>query len=89
MPISKSKKSKTKKSKKKSVSKKQYISIGEDKKKPVSKKQYIYVKNIASFDVERVGKTFKTGKKTRIPKELEKQIKSCSHLVIIKKQVRE
>jgi len=78
-----------KKSKKKPVSKKQYISIDEDKKKPVNKKQYIYVKNIVSFDVERAGKKFKAGKKTRIPKELEKQIRPCSHLVIIKKQVRE
>lgn len=69
MPIPKSKKNKIKK----------------DKKKTVSKKQYIYVKNIVPFDVERVGKTFKTGKKTRIPQELEKQIKPCSHLVIIKK----
>lgn len=87
MPISKPEKKEIKKRKKRSVSKKQYISMDEDKKKPVSKKQYIYVLNIAPFDVERVGKIFKAGKKTRIPRDrkIEKQIKPCSHLVIIKK----
>ncbi|GAH74927.1 unnamed protein product, partial [marine sediment metagenome] len=63
------------------------IIIDENKKKPINEKQYIYVKNIAPFDVERGGKIFKAGKKTRIPRDrkIEKQIKPCSHLVIIKR----
>lgn len=49
-------------------------------------KNCIYIKNIAPFDVERIGKIFKVGKETRIPMELYKlkkaEIRACPHLKV-------